>query len=150
VAESERWKELERLLDRALDLAPGDRAAFLKQVCPGDPALRAEVERLLHDAESGDSFLEEPVSTYAAPLVARVAQPHAVVPGEHLGVYEIVRELGRGGRVAERLNDRVTATRSYQCVLDAWRHADPELRPYVDEARAGLARLSREPARAGE
>jgi len=45
VAESERWKELERLLDRALDLAPGDPAAFLEQVCPGDPELRAEVER---------------------------------------------------------------------------------------------------------
>ncbi len=60
-----------------------------------------------------------------------------------------LRVLERG-RVAERLNDRATAARSYQYVLDAWRHADPELRPYVDEARAGLARLSREPARAGE
>jgi tetratricopeptide (TPR) repeat protein len=48
-------------------------------------------------------------------------------------------------RVAERLNDRATATRYYQRVLDLWRHADPELRPYLDEARAGLARVSQEP-----
>lgn len=54
------------------------------------------------------------------------------------------------GRIAERLGDHAAAAKSYQFVMDAWRHADPELRPYVDEARAGLARLSREPARAGE
>ena len=49
------------------------------------------------------------------------------------------------GRVAERLNDGATAIRSYQYVVDAWRHADPELGPYVEEARVGLARLAREP-----
>jgi hypothetical protein len=33
---------------------------------------------------------------------------------------------------------------SYQFVIDAWRHADPELEPYVREARAGLGRLAAE------
>ncbi len=48
------------------------------------------------------------------------------------------------GRIAERLNDRETAIRSYQYLGDAWRHADPELQPYVAEARNGLARLTGE------
>jgi serine/threonine-protein kinase len=49
------------------------------------------------------------------------------------------------GRVAERLGDREKAIRSYQYVADVWRHADPELQPYVAEAKEGLRRLTGEP-----
>ena len=39
------------VFDRAADLPPGERAAFLEEACAGDPGLRAEVESLLaHDA----------------------------------------------------------------------------------------------------
>jgi eukaryotic-like serine/threonine-protein kinase len=51
------------------------------------------------------------------------------------------------GHLAERLHDPERAMRSYQFVVDVWRHADPELQPYVAEARAGLARLTGEAAR---
>jgi hypothetical protein len=48
------------------------------------------------------------------------------------------------GRIAERLKDPERAVKSYQFVTRAWRHADPDLQPYVAEARAGIARLSGE------
>ena len=48
-------------------------------------------------------------------------------------------------RLAERLRDREKAVKSYQFVAAAWRHADPELQRYVDEAQNGLARLTGEP-----
>jgi eukaryotic-like serine/threonine-protein kinase len=48
------------------------------------------------------------------------------------------------GRVAERMGDRAKASRSYQYVADVWRNADPELQPYVAEAKEGLARLTNE------
>ena len=48
------------------------------------------------------------------------------------------------GRVAERLNDRPQALAAYRLVVDAWRHADPELQPYVTEARSGVQRLTAE------
>ena len=48
------------------------------------------------------------------------------------------------GRVAERLHRREVAMESYQWVADMWQHADPELRPVVDEARAALERLTAE------
>jgi tetratricopeptide (TPR) repeat protein len=44
-------------------------------------------------------------------------------------------------RVRERLGDRDEAVRAYAYVADMWQHADPELQPLVEEARAGLARL---------
>jgi serine/threonine-protein kinase len=46
------------------------------------------------------------------------------------------------GRVAERLGDRETARRAYQFVAEVWRHADPILQGYVEEARAALRRLA--------
>jgi tetratricopeptide (TPR) repeat protein len=52
--------------------------------------------------------------------------------------------LAQRGRIAERLGDLATARRDYQHVADEWRHADPELAGYVAEARAGLARVTRE------
>jgi len=54
--------------------------------------------------------------------------------------------LGRleQGRIAEGLGERQKARDSYQFVVDVWRHADPELEPYVREARAGLERLAGE------
>jgi eukaryotic-like serine/threonine-protein kinase len=59
-ASPERWSEIERLLDRALDLAPEARAAFVAETCSGDPELRTAVERLLHASEAADSLLAEP------------------------------------------------------------------------------------------
>jgi tetratricopeptide (TPR) repeat protein len=48
-------------------------------------------------------------------------------------------------RLAERLGEPDKAIKSYQYVANAWRHADPELQRYVEEARSGLARLTGEP-----
>ena len=45
------------------------------------------------------------------------------------------------GRIAERLRDPELAVESYQFVVNIWHHADPELQPFVAEARAGIARL---------
>ena len=55
--------------------------------------------------------------------------------------------LGRlnRARIAERLGDRDRAADLYQYVLDAWRHADPELRPHIAAAREGLGRVVGEP-----
>jgi hypothetical protein len=56
---------------------------------------------------------------------------------------EVLWTLERG-RVAERLDQRQKAADAYQRVADVWRHADPELQPYVTEAKEGLARLTAE------
>jgi hypothetical protein len=47
-------------------------------------------------------------------------------------------------RVAERVGERERAAPDYQFVIDAWRNADPELQPYVAEARGALERLTQE------
>jgi tetratricopeptide (TPR) repeat protein len=56
--------------------------------------------------------------------------------------FAVIAALKRG-EIAERLGDRATAVEKYQFVIDAWRRADPELQPFVAQARAGLARYRR-------
>jgi len=82
----ERWQRVKALFDSALGRQPGERSAFLAQAC-GDVGLRKEVESLLASHERAGSFIDSP----AAPPTGGLA------PGSHLGPYQIVRLLGRGG-----------------------------------------------------
>jgi eukaryotic-like serine/threonine-protein kinase len=43
----ERWQQVERLYQAALEREPSQRAAFLKEACAGDEVVRQEVESLL-------------------------------------------------------------------------------------------------------
>jgi hypothetical protein len=56
---------------------------------------------------------------------------------------EILRSLERG-RVYERIGNKDLAIDGYSLVVRAWRNPDPELQPYVTEARAALVRLAGE------
>ena len=91
------WEDVERALDQALTLAPDDRSAFLEQTRSGNPALAAEVERLLIAVEDSGGFLAESGLAFAPALVARVAEHCSLMPGDRFENYEVVRELGRGG-----------------------------------------------------
>jgi len=113
----ERWQEVERLLDPALDLRPNERAAFLDQACGPDVELRAMVERMLGACDASDGFLEdEPAPVYAAPLIASPLPSHqpevtARPPaGARFGPYRVVREAGHGGMgvvyLAERADEQ--------------------------------------------
>jgi len=84
---SERWQNIEQLYHAALEHKPERRAAFLKEACAGDDALRREVESLIAANEQGDSgFLEN------AAVTAR-----SLEKGSKLGPYTIVELLGSGG-----------------------------------------------------
>jgi serine/threonine-protein kinase len=56
------------------------------------------------------------------------------------GFDDIMWTLERA-RVHERVGRRAEAVADYKFVMDAWRHADPELQRYVHEAREAVARL---------
>ena len=45
------------------------------------------------------------------------------------------------GAAYERLGRRAEARAEYREVLTQWKSADPELQPFVDQARRGLARM---------
>ena len=55
-----RWRALSPYLDQALDMSREDRAAWLTAICASDPALGADLERLLaeHDHLQRSRFLD--------------------------------------------------------------------------------------------
>lgn len=52
----ERWREIDELFDRALDIAPEQWPAFLDESCPDDEVRRAVSQLLTANSDSG-SFL---------------------------------------------------------------------------------------------
>jgi len=95
----ERWQEIERLYEAALELAPGERASYLEEACAGDEALRHEVEALLASRSGIDRFMENPAMEVAAKALAQeqAQMPVAGMIGRSVAHYKIVRQIGCGG-----------------------------------------------------
>src|SRR5436309_1265573 len=107
----ERWRELDHLLDQALELPASERSDFLSRACAGKADLQQDVTDLLRACEQAVQFLEVPAVQSAADLLedrggeagqggSESAEPDALVdrlkqslaPG-----YTIERELAGGG-----------------------------------------------------
>jgi len=86
----ERWQAVSPLLDRALEIAPAEREAWIATLRADDPTLAADVQELLQDhaAASREGFLEDPPT---------VAPPPTSLAGQRLGPYALVSPIGQGG-----------------------------------------------------
>jgi eukaryotic-like serine/threonine-protein kinase len=67
---TERWQQIEKLCQSALELKESQRKAFLEEACAGDDELRREVESLLKFDRRGDRFIEEPALGVTAKMMA--------------------------------------------------------------------------------
>src|SRR5262245_45178646 len=100
-------KTAPELFAAALELRPGERAAYLDEACAGDSALRAEVESLLRaHASRTPGFLERPPAISSSEtLVAELLG--GAETGAQIGSYRIERKLATGGMGAIYLAERV-------------------------------------------
>jgi hypothetical protein len=92
--DSERWKRVEQVYQRALDLPPDRRASILLESCSDDPDLLREVESLLGARDRAGSFL--PFGGLGRYIEDLVPEPARVAIQSKLGPYEIVAEIGAG------------------------------------------------------
>ena len=114
---TDRWAEVDALLDRALELEPAARVRLLEDPTTGDPELRAEVNRLLGLMTAADGFLEGDAGPFAAALLGQDA---GVVP-DRIGAYRIVSEIGRGGMGTVYLAERADGQLRQQVALKVLR-----------------------------
>lgn len=92
--EPDRWNQVDRLLDAALELSPEKRAAFLDKACAGDEGLRKEIDALLASDDGAHSFLEKPALELAAKALADKKDS---IAGQTIGHYKIISRVGAGG-----------------------------------------------------
>ena len=119
-----------------LALARGDSADALRQLV----ALPDTVcDCLMHHIVAAQ--LLEAGGRFAA-ADSQLARAHPAILDLADGYWYLER-----GRVAERVERVAEAVPDYRYVAALWRHADPGLQPYVQEAHAALARLAAEPRR---
>jgi hypothetical protein len=90
--DTEQWKQVDKLLQAALECPPTGRAEFLRQACAGDQALEQEVRSLLAAQQEAGSFLESPAIDVATRTISKSG-----LAGQTVSHYKILEMLGAGG-----------------------------------------------------
>lgn len=86
---ADRWAKLESLFDQALSLSESGRGQWLESLRGRDPALAAEVSRLLRNLDRAGSFFDQAAPAFRA---------HALEPGEVVADrFEVLELAGVGG-----------------------------------------------------
>lgn len=136
--DASRWQRLQELFERALELPPGDRAAWLESACADDIALRRQAESLISHSEE-HTGIGEAIGDAAASLIA----PQDPVEGGAIGPYRILRLLGRGGMgavyLAQRDDEHFTKTVAIKLIQSTL--PIPEIIARFKAERQILARL---------
>jgi len=92
--DGDRWHEIDRLLEKTLDLPPEERDAFLTEACAEDVSLREQLDALLDAHDRSDAFFDGTARPLAAALAAGAG---SVEEGVEIGPFRPIREIGRGG-----------------------------------------------------
>jgi serine/threonine protein kinase/Tfp pilus assembly protein PilF len=91
----ERWQQVERLYQAALEREPSQRSAFLREACAGDEVVRQEVESLLAYQPQAEGFIEAPALQMAAQGLS-TDQARSLV-GRQIGSFKVFSLIGAGG-----------------------------------------------------
>ncbi|MDQ2920851.1 MAG: serine/threonine-protein kinase, partial [Acidobacteriota bacterium] len=134
----DRWQHIKRVLDDALERAPGERAGFLDEACAGDQSLRKEVESFIISNQQAGSFIESPAFELMAESLGDETDSMA---GQFFGPYQINARIGTGGmgEVYLAQDSRLGRKVALKMLPDYFTRDDERVRRFQQEARAASA-----------
>ncbi len=130
---AERFRRLEPLLDRALELEGAEREAFLRTCAGIHPDLIADLRRALSDEDT-----LPPIGAVAAEVTASPATDRR---GLRAGPWRLTDKIGRGGMGTVYLAERADGAFEKRAAVKLLRSADPRFREQLERERQVLARL---------
>ena len=135
----QRWRQIDRIFQAALEREPAGRAAFLDEACSGDQRLRTEVEALLSSDGQGCDLLEGNAFEAAADLLAE-DQPE-LAAGYRVGHYQVLGLIGAGGMGQVYLAEDTRLGRKVALKLlpASYTRSESRLRRFQQEARSASA-----------
>ena len=140
----ERWQQIDKLFQSAIERPPDEREAFLDQACVGDNHLRSEVESLIASLEQAGDFIESPpvelptTDLSSTTLDSSQSEP---IRSQEIGPYKVISHIGRGGMGEVYLAQDARLGRRVALKLlraELTRNKD-RLRRFQQEARAASA-----------
>lgn len=102
----ERWRQVEPIFDRALDLPPEARPAYLDEACARDHVLRNDVESLLSADQDARGVLDRSPDSFLHLSAGALSGDEGLEPDALIGPYRVVRPLGQGGMGTVYLGER--------------------------------------------
>ena len=110
----ERWQQIRDVLEKALEMAPSERSAFLNQACSSDSSLRQEVGTLLASSDGvRSSFLQSPPLTDLLDAASNgPGSAGGLEPGQVFAQhFRLECKLGEGGMGQVWLADQISPVR---------------------------------------
>jgi serine/threonine-protein kinase len=133
----ERWRRVQELFLRAVDLAPDERERLLAAECGGDPELRSAVDRMVQNDAGVDPVLDGagavPASAAVDPLLGRIVDRYRLTEVLGVGGMGVVYAAER----ADGLFEQEVAVKVVRAALGAG-----DLARRFDQERRALAALS--------
>ncbi len=129
-----RMQRLYALLDRALEVLPAEREAWIAALSGDDAVHAPRLRRMLaHAGVETDNFMRRPAAQQLADDVEEA--PRADAPGDLVGPYRLIEPLGTGGMATVWLAERDDASPRRRVALKL---------PRVDWIEALAPRMARE------